>query len=270
MSRADPAIRVQPLELSSRRATLVVVLLTAAAIGLLYAIDLALRVENFPVRSVRFEGAFERVERAELEAAVMNQVRTNFFLVDLEAIKHRVQALPWVQRASVRRAWPRDVHVQFVEQQLVARWGEQAWLNDAGQVVRVSPTGDHAAVPRLDGPDANSAQVLTQYERLRRPLEQAGLSVRRFEMTPRHSWMLTLADGTVIYVDRQQSLEKLERFARVHGEVFNRVATPPQRIDLRYSNGFAVQWGVRRSSAPPLGRSAESAVGQNANEANKG
>ena len=271
MSHGSATLHVQPLEIGSRRAVATTVFAVAIVVGLLYAADWALRVENFPVRSVRFEGPFRHVARDELEAAVMGQVRTNFFLVDLNAIKQRVENLSWVQRASVRRAWPWDVYVQFSEQNLVGRWGTEAFINDGGEVVRVQLPEGMAPLPELQGPAGTSAQVLAQYAQLRRPLEQAGLHIARLEMSPRRSWELTLANGSVIHIDRDRTLEKLERFLRVHREVLARAAHPPQRVDLRYSNGFAVQWGARRpGSAPSADRSATPTVGQQAKEANKG
>ena len=271
MSHASRTLRVEPLEVGSRRAVVTTFLAVVLISGLLFFADWALRAESFPVHNVRFEGPFKHVERAELEAAVLAQVRTNFFLVDLGAIKHRVEALPWVQRASVRRAWPWDVHVRFSEQHLVGRWGEQAFVNDLGEVVQVSPPTSSPVLAELHGPTGTSAQVLAQFNQLRIPIAKAGLELVRLEMTPRHSWVATLANGTVINVDRYKTVEKLDRFLRVQHEVLARSAQAPQRVDLRYSNGFAVQWGTRRgTSAPSTGRSHESTVGQTAKEANKG
>jgi len=271
MSHASRTLHVEPLELGSRRAVAITIVAVALLVGLLFAADWALRAESFPVRSVRFEGPFKHVARAELEAAVLAQLRTNFFLVDLGAIKQRVEALPWVQRASVRRAWPWDVHVLFSEQHLVGRWGEQAFVNDLGEVVRVNPPVDAPALADFQGPTGSAAQVLAQFNQLQLPFRRAGLYLVRLEMTPRHSWIATLANGTVIHVDRHKTMEKIDRFLRVHREVLARAAQPPQRVDLRYSNGFAVQWGARRGvSAPSTDPSVTPTVGQTAIEANKG
>jgi len=268
MSRTSATLHVAPLELGSRRVLIVAICLLALAIGLLYAADWALRAEHFPVRSVRFEGPFRHVARSEVEAAVLSQVRTNFFLVDLGAIKRRVEALPWVQRAAVRRAWPWDVYVQFSEQNLVGRWGNEAFVNELGEVVRV-PLADVLPMPVLQGPEGTSAQVLAQYAQLRPLLTRVGLDIARLEMSPRRSWELTLSNGTVVQIDRTQTTEKLQRFLRVHREVLARAAQPPQRVDLRYSNGFAVQWSARLP-ASSANRATTSTAGQQAKPANKG
>ncbi|MDH3407364.1 MAG: FtsQ-type POTRA domain-containing protein, partial [Gammaproteobacteria bacterium] len=98
--------------------------LLSVLLMLAFGADWLLRTDHFPVRNVRFEGEFKHVTQKELEAAVGDVVRGNFFLLNLEAVKTRVESLPWVYRASVRRQWPQDVHVRFTEQQLAARWSD--------------------------------------------------------------------------------------------------------------------------------------------------
>ncbi|MFQ5936587.1 MAG: cell division protein FtsQ/DivIB, partial [Acidiferrobacterales bacterium] len=99
------------------------------------ALDWVLRPDKFPVENVHFEGPFQRVTKEQLIEAVRDQVNRNFFALDLGAVKQRLESLPWVYRASVRRRWPRALHIRFSEQQLVARWGEHDWVNHAGELV---------------------------------------------------------------------------------------------------------------------------------------
>src|ERR1051325_11134936 len=122
-------------------------------VAISYAVDWMLRAENFPVRNVRFEGPFEHVTHAELDGAVLGLVRGNFFLVDLDAVRERIEALPWVYRTEVRRRFPQDISIQFTEERLAARWSEDAWLNNSGGVVRVTGADLPADLPRLSGPD---------------------------------------------------------------------------------------------------------------------
>src|SRR4030065_728432 len=90
-------------------------------------------------------------------------------------VKARVEALPWVYTASVRRQWPQDVHVRFTEQQLAARWGDGAFLNQAGDVVRVALNDPSAELPRLEGPEGTGPQVLEHYKKLGQILAVGGL-----------------------------------------------------------------------------------------------
>jgi cell division protein FtsQ len=215
---------------------------------LAFGVDWLLRTDNFPVRHVRFEGEFKHVTQQELQTAVTNAVHGNFFMLDLDTVKARVESLPWVYKASVRREWPHDVYVRFTEQKLAARWGDGAFLNQAGDVVRVSGDDLPTDLPQLAGPDGTGPQVLEHYASLGRILAAAGLKLERITLTPRRSWRLVLTGGTVIVVDREQPERKLERFARVYVKTLMPLAPDIKQVDLRYTNGFALQQAGGRSA----------------------
>ncbi|BAU47278.1 cell division protein FtsQ [Sulfurifustis variabilis] len=222
------------------------------ALGLLvsvsYGVDWALRTQNFPVASIRFEGPFRRVTHAELESAVLPLVRANFFLVDLDAVKRQLEDIPWVHRVSVRRAFPQDLHVEFTEQRVVARWRDDAWLNASGEVVHVQVT-DAEGLPRLEGPDGTAAQVLAAYEDFGRALAPAGLKLAGASLTPRRSWRLDLEGPEelrlTLVLDHEQPQKRLARFARFYATTLASQAGAVRLVDLRYTNGFAVEWRRR-------------------------
>ncbi len=233
------------------------------ALGLIillaFGADWILRAQNFPVRQVRFEGPFQHVSHAEIERAVLPRVRGNFFLVDLDAVKQAVEAAPWVYRASVRRRFPRDVHINFTEQVLVAHWKQLHWVNQAGEIVRLKRGDVPLDLPIFDGPDGTSMQVLNHHGQFQGVLKPLGLTIHRLSLTPRRSWRLELdvagADNDqrlVLILDREQWQKKIERFARVYGETLARDLSAIRQVDLRYANGFSVEW--RRPAATAAGK----------------
>ncbi|MCR4300521.1 MAG: cell division protein FtsQ/DivIB [Sulfuricaulis sp.] len=230
------------------KAAVILLSLLSVLLVLAFGADWLLRTDHFPVRHVRFEGVFKQVTQKELEIAVVDVVRGNFFLLNLEAVKARVESLPWVYQAAVRRQWPQDVHVRFTEQQLAARWGDGAFLNQAGDVVRVTLKEPTAAYSQLQGPEGTGPQVLEYYRKLGQILAVVGLKLENITLTPRRVWRLELADGMVIVLDRDQPEYKLERFARVYAQTLRHQAGGIAQADLRYANGFAVQPTAARSA----------------------
>jgi len=231
------------------KATVLLFSLLSVLLVLAFGADWLLRTDHFPVRNVRFEGEFKYVTQKELEAIVVDVVRGNFFLLNLEAVKARVESLPWIYRASVRRRWPQDVHVRFTEQHLAARWSDGAFLNQAGDVVRVTPNEPTTALPRLQGPEGAGPQVLDHFKRLGQILAVVGLKLENITLTPRRVWRLELAEGMVIVLDRYQPEYKLERFARVYAQTLRHQSGGIAEADLRYANGFAVQLTGARSAS---------------------
>lgn len=216
-------------------------------LGASYGADWLLRAENFPVRNLYFEGPFKRVTHGDLERAVLDSVQGNFFLVDLNVVRARLETVPWVHRVSVRRRFPQHIHIEFGEQQLVARWGADAFVNTSGEVVRLAGEGLPTELPRLEGPEGTAAQVYAAYEEFRAALSGSETYMTSLRLTPRRSWEIELAAGPgtaplmlVLHHDRPRT--RLERFARVYGGTLARQAGAIKQVDLRYTNGFAVEW----------------------------
>lgn len=227
-----------------------------AGIALLTSIDRLLAPAALPLHHVRFEGEFRRVGESELGGAVRSAVGHNFLLLDLDAVKQKVESLPWVYRASVRRAWPRDLHVEFLEQQIVAHWGERDWVNHAGDSVSLPRATDLPKdMPWLHGPEGTSATVLAEYQQLAPIFAAQGLSLERLTLTPRRSWQISVLDVRTssrftLVLDRFESARKAERFARSYAQTLAARVAEIRLVDLRYANGFAVQW---RTTTQPNG-----------------
>jgi len=231
------------------RAALGVLAVLVALIGAVLAYERLSRPDVFPVRAVRFEAEFRNVDRERLAAAVAGAVQGNFLQLDLDAIKARAESVPWVHQAEVRRRWPRDLLIRIHEQRLVARWNDEAWVNDAMQAVQVEGGALPADAPRLEGPAGTQALVFERYQAFGRRLAEASLHIRRLTLTARRTWRIELTNGLQLVLDRSQPDRKLERFARVYARTLAPQVATIHTVDLRYTNGFAVQTGGGRAAA---------------------
>jgi len=215
----------------------------------LLAADTVLRPESFAVRSLSFEGEFRQVDQQALTTAVMDSVRGNFFLLDLDVIRERASTVPWVLEVTVRRRWPDGVHIRFSEQQLVARWGKSGWVNAQGEYVNLQGREGPAGLPLLIGPEGLQARVLEHYRKLNEILAPVQLQVAALTLTDRHSWNIVLHNGVALTLGREEPEMKVERFARVYPRALAAQAAKVKRVDLRYTNGFSVEW-TNRAGAP--------------------
>lgn len=232
-----------------RRAGVYAFVLLAAAGATLLALDYLLRPETLPVRRVSFEGEFRHVDERALADAVIEAARGSFLLVDLEAIGARARSVPWVHEVSVRREWPDGVHVRFTEQQLVARWTAGGWVNRQGERVELGGQPGPVGLPALGGPDGLTARVLEQYRELDGILAPAGLAIASLTLTDRHSWSLVLDNGLALTLGREEPQARVARFVRAWPRALAAEAGRIRRVDLRYTNGFAVEWSGRAATA---------------------
>lgn len=220
------------------------VLLVALALLVVF-VDWLLRSDTYRAQTLQFEGTFEHVSEQQLQQAVMAQVGGNYLMLDLEGVKQRIEALPWVHRAWVRRSWPNGIHVRFTEQQLAARWGETASINLGGEVLSVS-VDRGSSLPVLHGPEGSAPQVLEHYHQFEPIVRAMGEHIASLTLQSRRSWQLVLTSGLQITVDERNSEARLLRLARV----YRRLPGTPRTIDLRYANGFAVDWGKGSQQGP--------------------
>ncbi|PWG65171.1 cell division protein FtsQ/DivIB [Spiribacter halobius] len=221
-------------------------LLLWLALALVLASGLSLALEHwlperwFPLAAVRFDGDLSRVREADLRAAVAPHLDAGLLSVDVGALRGAVEALPWVSGAAVRRVWPDAVRITVTEQVPVALWGGGALMNADGEVFR--PERLPQGLPRLAGPPGSADRVLTRFRELRPRLAAVGLETRGLTLDERRSWTVHLAGDASLRLGREQVAERMARFLAA----WPRIAPEPGRrlvaADLRYPNGFALQW----------------------------
>jgi len=205
--------------------------------------------EHLPLRTVQVHGTLERVAPAALRDAVRPWVDAGFLRIDMERVQGAVEALPWVRRATVRRAWPDILVLRVEEQQPLARWGEAALVTAEGAVFRPEQF-DGAHLPRLDGPEESAPQVVERYLAWRQRLQSLGVSVERLVMDRRRAWRLWLDNGVELVLGREEHPARLARLARAWPDTIAPRVARITAIDLRYTNGFAVRWRENNEENP--------------------
>ncbi|MCC7096384.1 MAG: cell division protein FtsQ/DivIB [Thermomonas sp.] len=196
----------------------------------------------WPLRTLRVDGALQRVDRAQLRAAVLPLARRGFFAVDLAAIQGAVGKVAWVERAEVRKQWPDVIEVRIREYRPYAHWGRGRVLSERGHLFPAGTLRLPAGMPVFDGPDARVPDVVRLYNQASDQLASVG-GVHGVVLDRRGSWTITLKDGTNLVLGRNDPEQRLSRFAALLSQL---QAQDPQRrlarADLRYTNGFALTW----------------------------
>lgn len=220
--------------------------------------------ERWPLTTMRVSGTFARVQPTQLQAALRPFAARGFFAVDLDAAQRAVAALPWVERAEVRKRWPDVLEVVVIEHRPFAQWGDRRLLSDRGRLFPARDATVPDDLPRLSGPDDRVSEVVALYNESKALFASIGVDVRRVELDARGSWTLSLGNGAELVVGRFDARTRLSRFARLMPQLLDRRMQPLKRADLRYTNGFALTWveetpttaAVARpgSDAPALGR----------------
>jgi cell division protein FtsQ len=216
---------------------------TAGAAWLVF--QLAVLALDQPIRAIQIEGSFKRVSALDVEAELTQDIGRGFFSADLRAMRMRLEALPWVDSAQVRRAWPDTVEVTVVEQVAAARWGDDGLLNVRGELFMQPVRHIPAELPHLGGPEGAQTLVAERYLALRERLADVGLQVLMVEVDARGAWRIGLDNGIEVRLGRRDVDARIERFlAAIDGVLAERMSEISY-VDMRYSNGFSVGWSTR-------------------------
>ena len=200
--------------------------------------------DRWPLTTLRATGQFDRVDEAHLREAMLPFARQGFFAVDLDAAQAAVARMPWVERAEVRKRWPDVLEVTVVEHRPFARWGKDQLLSDHGRLFPAAGIEVPAGLPALSGPAERVADVVALYNESRALFAPTGLDVEQVVLDARGSWTLALTGGAHVLVGRQDARERLARFARIAPRLLGDAGQPLARVDLRYTNGFAIAWAT--------------------------
>jgi cell division protein FtsQ len=196
-----------------------------------------------PLTKVQITGRFQRVQPLDVEKAVRGQVgRKGLVSVDLAAVSRAVRQIPWVDRATVGRAWPQGLAIEVVEQIPVARWGESGLLNARGELFLNDSRHLPAELPVLAGPAGFEAAMTERYLAVQPRLVEAGMRLASLSMDERGAWELTLANGVRLRLGRAHIEERFDRFMLAASRIVAARATEISYVDLRYSAGFAIGW----------------------------
>jgi cell division protein FtsQ len=228
------------------------VLFVLCAFGGMAAVALwALRHPVFAIAGITVSGDTQHNNALTLRANVAPKLAGNFFSVDLARARSAFEAVPWVRRAVVRREFPNRLDVQLQEHQAVAYWGEEdgsRLVNSYGEVFEAN-AGDveQDELPRLRGPDGQSAEVLAMFRALQPLFQPLDLSVEELTLSGRGGWSATLDTGAELELGRGTVAEmqaRVEVFVHTITQVTSRYGRRPDALesaDLRHTQGYAVR-----------------------------
>lgn len=218
------------------------------ALPLVGALNGWFAAERWPFRQLRIDAAFERVNAEQVRAAVSPQLAGGFFAVDLAALRSAVEQVPWVERAEVRRRWPDQLEVRLIERRAAAAWSDGRLVDEAGALFEVPGDTVPGGLPLLEGPAERAPELLAFLREVDAMMRGSGLAPARLALSARGSWTLATFDGAEIVLGREQPAARLQRFLDALRQIDGSAGLVLVRADLRYANGFAVEW---RQAAPP-------------------
>ncbi|MBB6339955.1 cell division protein FtsQ [Pseudomonas fluvialis] len=214
----------------------------------------ALPYVDRPISKVSVDGELSYISQQAVQQRIAPYIQASFLQINLSGMRQELEQMPWIAHAEVRRVWPDQIMIRLEEQLPVARWGDEALLNNAGHAFAPRESANYQHLPRLAGPQRAQRQVMQQYQVLSQMLRPLGFSIIALEMRERGSWYLRTAQGIDLLLGRDHIVDKMRRFAAIYEKALKAQQPNIARIDLRYPNGLAVAW--REPVAPTAAKAA--------------
>lgn len=242
---------VTPLDVKLMNMTASVLLLGFVLLVGVTTARWAARQPIFDIAGITVTGDVTHNSVLNLRANVAPRLGGTFFTVDLARVRAAFEAVPWVRQAVVRRVFPNRLLVQLQEHQAVAYWGTEGELqliNSFGEVFEANVGEvEQDMLPRLNGPEGQSAEVLQMYRTLQPLFGSLELTLDQLELTGRGSWRAHLDTGADIEMGRgepQEVSERVSRFLKTVTQItgrYGRRANSVESADLRHNNGYALK-----------------------------
>ena len=193
--------------------------------------------------TLEISGDLRRIDADAVRRAVAGRLNSDFYELDLGAVKAAVEEMPWVARARVERAWPAAVRIRIWEHRAVARWGAAGLVSDANVVFApASLAPDLLALPQLAGPDGQQAAVREAFEALRAALDDTPFVPASLAQNARGEWTALTADGVELRLGRGAPTDAVAVLAGPVRSALEGRLQEVTYVDLHYINGFAVGW----------------------------
>ena len=149
----------------------------------------------------------------------------------------------------VQKKWPDTVTVAIEEFIPIAHWNRGQLISEKGEAFSVPEADEIQGLPWLQGPQERLDEVLSYWSEFSELLAPMGLEISGLNLDRRGAWAMQLSNGTHVQLGRDATQERLQRLLSSWKSLMQKRVAPPQDVDLRYTNGFAVLWPQRLDTA---------------------
>ncbi len=200
--------------------------------------------EHLPISVLTITGDIKYTQRDDVVNSLEEINLANFFQVDVNKVQQQLAKLPWVYSVSVRKQWPDELKIYLVDQTPIAIWNGDFLINQYGDVFQADIEQLTQAIPHFFGPEGSENIALKNFNNFNKLLKYNGLSIEELVLSERFSWQLTLNDGVLLNLGREERFERIARFIDLYPQIKKNRKENQQvdYVDLRYDTGVAVGW----------------------------
>jgi len=197
---------------------------------------------NLPIKNISIEGDFQYLRKSALQPVIEEYTKTNLAQLDVISLEQALEQQPWVLGASLTKRWPSTLVIKLQEHKPIAYWGEEQLLSRRGQVFSGQLNFERKDFPILYSPSGDGLAMGKQYLAILQQLQSIPDKVIALTENERGSWDIRFQSGLLLKVGKKDKNKRLRRFVVAYHKTLKARIDDMSKVDLRYTNGFAVAW----------------------------
>lgn len=237
-----PRSKVQPAR-PQRRISVVRSIAALLAIGLLALVVLVFTDTRFYVQTAAIRGLRNTSAEQIYRQADIDQY--SIFWINERETERRIEALPYVKRATVHTALPNQVRIEIVEREPVVIWkidGQEFWVDNEGITMPVANLAIAQDLPVLWDLDsstaANDGRLDPQLIASLRQVKQQAPEVTDFGYDRINGLQFRFPSGSFVYLGHPEGMAKRVASLLVLHQSLASQGQAPAEINWRFENGY--------------------------------
>lgn len=196
--------------------------------------------KNLPISQIDIQGDLKFIKDEEIRRVIEKYTQTNLYLLDTEALEVDLETHPWVRSVILRKSWPDRLVVVVEEQRPLAFWGKERIMNQFGELFTAELPG--VILPTLYSPEDKGREMAQRFITVNEWLRDLSLELSELTEDASGSWRMKIKSGPEVLVGTEEHERRIARFkVGFQRELATKLGNV-RRIDLRYPNGFSVEW----------------------------
>jgi cell division protein FtsQ len=202
--------------------------------------DKAMARAGLTVSSVKVEGRAGK-DLADVQRMLGVKAGDLMLYVDVDEVRARLEALPAVKSAEVRRIWPGRIYIRIEERRPVALWemdGVTRVIDDEGHTITGRSEAQTQGLPLVVGKGA--AEAAKSFLALIATQPDFKSNVKIAVRVGERRWNLQLANGVEVRLPEEGAEAALAELVKLDREQ-KILARDIKAIDLRFADRFIVK-----------------------------
>lgn len=170
----------------------------------------------------------------------------------------------WISQVDIERKWGEGIVITALPREAIARFGSEHLIDSQGKVYKPVTESEllQPGLIMLQGDADQSTLIMQQMQQVNQWFAPLEMQVEDLVLTPRMTWAIKFDNGMRIIVDNEHTSQKLMNLSQL---LQNQLAGKKDNIasaDLRYKNGFVIDWKANVEETTPSSSSNDEAKSQ--------